>query len=78
MCVRWTTRSRQTGEVDVDSSEDKWYTGFVMALTVSHTKLNLPFLMPGLEDLHLDVESDSLCHGIVVQHVRYRFPGDIC
>lgn len=26
----------QVGEIDQDSAEDKWYTGFVMALTVSH------------------------------------------
>lgn len=25
----------KTGEVDQDSAEDKWYTGFIMAVTVS-------------------------------------------
>jgi hypothetical protein len=66
------------GEIDQDSSEDKWYTGFILALTVrpalldplSHliwTKLN----WSGLEDLSPHVESDGLYCWLVIQYVSF-------
>jgi hypothetical protein len=66
------------GEIDQDSSEDKWYTGFILALTVRPASMirfpiqyGLSSNWSGLEDLSPHVESDGLYCWLVFQYVSF-------